>query len=143
MPILKLMHKPTYVHITKLARENCRSAYGDDYASLMLEAVKNLETKSKDEPPGLLKYLVNKIRPTKQLTINISSNENKDFFVNSHLKIGSYDFVSKPKPFDIAETLETLKNFKNIVEQTKDDILNQLGAFNKLRRGFDRKLFRD
>ena len=144
MHILKLVHKPTQVHITRLARENCRREYGDDFACLMLESVKNLEEQSQKKPiKGLLNKFINKICPKKELTINISSDSNRDFFVNTHLKIGSYNFVSKRKPFSITETLSSLKNLKKIVEQTKDDVLKQLGDFNKMRRGFDRKLFRD
>lgn len=143
MPILKLMHKPTQVHISKLARENCRKLYGDDFAALMLESVKNLEQKTQKRPTNsILNRIINKIRPQKEMTINISSNENKDFLVNSSLKIGLFDFISKPKKFDIAETLTTLKNFKSTVEQTKDDVLKQLEEFNRLKKNFTIRMFK-
>ncbi len=143
MQILKLMHKPTLVNVTKLARENCRKAYGDDYACLMLEAVRNVTPEAKKKPTSLLQRIINKFRPTKELTFNVSSNENKDFFVNSNLKIGSYNFVSEPKPFNIAETLNTVKGYKAAMENAKDDVLQQLGDFNKMRRDFNRAMFRN
>lgn len=143
MRIFKLVHKPTQVHITKLAKKNCILKYGEDYASLMLESVKNLETqKSGKAAKSTLLRFVDKIRPKKEFSINISSNAKSDFFVNSNLKIGNYNFVSQKQPFDFSKTLHTLKDFRGTVQKTRDDILEQLTDFNKLRRKFDRKIFR-
>ncbi len=144
MRILKLMHKPTQVYITKLARKNCVEKYGDEWGSLMLESVKHIVPQDVEPPKRtFMQKIVDKIRNSKELTVHISSNDKRDFFVNSNLRIGSYNFTSKKQPFDFAQTLYTLKDFKKTVQQTKDDILQQLTDFNKLRRQFDRKFLRN
>ncbi len=144
MSILKLMHKPTQVYITQMARKNCINKYGEEWGSLMLESVRNIESKNMSEPKkSLLQKVVDKIRNSKELTVNISSDDKNNFFVNSHLRIGNYNFTSKKQPFDFEQTLYTLRDFRKTVQQTKDDILQQLTDFNKLRRKFDRKFFRN
>ena len=144
MRILKLMHKPTRVFVSKEAINNCRKMYGDDLASLMLESVRNFDkTRNVSQiKTSFLKKVINKLRPEKELTINVISNKDKDFFVKSNLKVGNYNFVSKKVPFNISETLNTLKNYKFSIEQTKDDIIKQLAEFNKLKREMNRKFFR-
>ncbi len=144
MRILKLMHKPTRVFVSKEAINNSRMMYGDDLASLMLECVRSID-ETRDLIPQkipFLKKVINKLRPEKELTINVISNKEKDFFVKSNLKVGNYNFVSKKVPFNMFETLNTLKNYKFSIEQTKDDIIKQLAEFNKLKREMNRKFFR-
>lgn len=146
MSILRIQHKPTQVYITKLAKQNCIKKYGEDWASLMFESVKNFDKANKrigqPAPKTMWQRFVDKLRNTKELTINITSDENSNFFVNSNLKVGHYNFTSPKHRFDFSETLHTLQNFREIVSQTKDNILQQVTDFNKLRRQLNRKIFR-
>ena len=142
MSILKLMHKPLQVHITKLARKNCTLKYGDDLASLMFEFVKNVEPENINEPvKTVFQRFVDRFRPKKEFSINISSDDKSNFFVNSNLRVGRHNFVSQKHPFDFAETLHTLKGFRKTVEMTRDDVLERLGEFNRLRHGLKKNLF--
>ena len=112
----------------------------------MFESVKNFDKANKrigqPAPKTMWQRFVDKLRNTKELTINITSDENSNFFVNSNLKVGHYNFTSPKHQFDFSETLNTLKNFREIVSQTKDNILQQVTDFNKLRRQLNRKIFR-
>ncbi len=143
MSILKIMHKPTRVHITKLAQKNCILRYGEDLSSLMFESVRNLETQNTQKPAKTVwQRFVDKFRNTKEFVINISSDDKSNFFVNSNLKIGKYMFVSPKQPFDFEKTLYTLKDFKETVNRTKDDILQKLTHFNKLKHKFGMQVFK-
>lgn len=137
MKLLKLVNTPTKIHISELAKKNCRIRYGDDLACLMLESVKSaVPANTVKKPKNLLEKLINKISPKKQMSIGVFSNKEGDFFVQSNMKIGNYNFPSGQHRFDFLDTLETLNNFKKVIEQTKDDILKQIELFNKNKRFF-------
>lgn len=143
MSILRLIYKPTQVYITKLARRNCAIKYGDDLACLMFESVRNSVNKDRITAQNIktpFQRFIDKFRKTKEMTINISSDDKYNFFVNSNLKIGRHNFVSEKQPFDFEQTLFTLKNFRATVEKTRDDVLTKLGDFNKLKRNLKRKI---
>ena len=142
MRILKVLNKPTRINITQNVVKNCRTLYGDDWAGLMLESVRSVERDYPAQKPekNFVKKLINRLRPKKEFTINVISNENRDFFVTSNLKIGSYKFQSKKIQFDILETLDTLKNFRKRIQETRNDILAQITGFNNLRKGKDKNL---
>lgn len=137
MKLLKLVNAPTKFYISGDARKNCRLLYGDDLAALMMESVQNFEPRAvHKDPKTFMSKLLNKIRPKKEMSIGVLSNKDGDFFVQSRLKIGNFDFLSEPHRFNFLETIETLKNFRKVVQQTRDDILKQLETFNRNKRFF-------
>lgn len=137
MRLLKLINAPTKLYISGEARKNCRLLYGDDLASLMLESIKNVEPQAAPKPPkNFMEKLLNKIRPKKEMSIGVFSNRDGDFFVQSNLKVGNFNFLSAPHRFNFLETLESLKSFREVIKQTHDDILKEIETFNKNKRLF-------
>ncbi len=142
MRILKVLNKPTRINITQNVVKNCRDKYGDDWTGLILESIRSVENDYPAQKPEqkFVKKLINRLRPKKEFTIDVISNENRDFFVTSNLKIGDYKFQSKKVPFNILETLDTLKNFRAKIQETRNDILAQITGFNQLRKSKDKNM---
>lgn len=137
MKLLKLVNTPTTFFISSNAQKNCRVRYGDDLASLMLESIKNAVPQQQyTKPKTFMEKLLRKISPKKQMSVGVFSNNNGDFYVQSNLKVGNLAFSSEAHTFDFFTTLNSLKNFKEVLKQTHDDILKQIETYNKNKRLF-------
>lgn len=139
MSIAKIINKPTIIHISQEAKRNSVRMYGENLASLMLESIRTVAKEptkriSNGNKKSLFQRIKNYFRPEKQMIIGVDCNKDGDFIVRSTLNVGNKAFSGKEVPFNLIETLETLKNYRQAIETSKNDLLEKLSRFNLSRK---------